>query len=230
MPALPGKGLAALTVSAPCEGKGESGVSRAAGVTGCCGIPRPWLTSLPPASCAGCPSSRPACWPGAPPLLSPATDSRVTGTAGSPPSLPAPWGRSIVLVRGMTSFWQPPSLARYWWGSPAHGSPTRPSLPAFRRRREEEGARGVASPCSTPQLYCMTRGGPRCPGTANATPEGSAAPPLHLPHNTQPRQAAHTATSARGRAEQHPALCQAELHHEPQRQASTAGHQAVAVP
>lgn len=124
-----------------------------------------------------------------------------------------------------------PSVARYRWGSPAHGSPTVPtSVPTFRRRREEEGARGVASPCSTPQLYCTTRGGPHCPGTANATPEGSAAPPLRLPHNTQPRQAAHTATSARGRAEQRPAFCQAQLRHEPQRPASAPGHQPTAVP
>lgn len=224
MPAPPGKGLAALTVSAPCEGKGKSAISRAAGVPGRCGIPRARLTSPPPASCAGCPSSRPACWPGAPPLLSPATESRVTGTAGSRPrcrhrGAPAsPWcgvshpSGSRILAPALLGFTstrlaEAPLTARL---PPAPGG---------------EGAGGVGSPCSTPQLYCTTRGGPRCPGTANATAEGSAAPPLRLPHDTQPRQAAHTATPAWGRAGQRPALCQAELHHQP-----TEGGEPTAVP
>lgn len=69
-----------------------------------------------------------------------------------------------------------------WYMAPQHRPPS-----AGAGRRKECAARPALR--STSQLYCTDTRGPHRPGTANATPEGSAAPALRPP-------AQHTATAS----------------------------------
>lgn len=77
-------------------------------------------------------------------------------------------------------------------GLPAHGSTALPLAARLLLARGGGRSARRGQPFAAHHSFiALTRGGPRRPSTANATPEGSAAPVPRTPHNTQPQQAAH---------------------------------------